>query len=163
LDTEGVRITHQTILPEQVAEEVARLRKALDEAAAEARDTRQRITALHGPAIGNIFGAHESAFDSPAFRDQLDALIRTKVYSAERSRADRYESLKDKPAVTLDGTTIRLLGNIELSPEAAHCIDRGAEGIGLYRTEFLYLNKTADPTEEEHFEAYRSVVGTLGA
>ena len=57
LDTEGVRITHQTILPEQVAEEVARLRKALDEAAAEARDTRQRITALHGPAIGNIFGA----------------------------------------------------------------------------------------------------------
>jgi phosphotransferase system enzyme I (PtsI) len=82
--------------------------------------------------------------------------------AAERTRADRYESLRDKPSVTSDGQPIRLLGNIELASEAAHCIDRGAEGVGLYRTEFLYLNKTADPTEEEHFEAYRSVVQTLG-
>ncbi|HJZ57500.1 MAG TPA: phosphoenolpyruvate--protein phosphotransferase, partial [Gemmataceae bacterium] len=57
---------------------------------------------------------------------------------------------------------ITLLGNIELAGEAAHCIERGADGVGLYRTEFLYLNKTADPTEEEHYEAYRSVVETLG-
>ena len=82
--------------------------------------------------------------------------------AAERNRADRYESLRDKPAVTSDEQPIRLLGNIELASEASHCLDRGAEGVGLYRTEFLYLNKTADPTEEEHFEAYRSVVQTLG-
>ncbi|MFO0824279.1 MAG: phosphoenolpyruvate--protein phosphotransferase [Gemmataceae bacterium] len=70
--------------------------------------------------------------------------------------------LRDKPSVTSDGTPIRLLGNIELAQEAAHCLERGAEGVGLYRTEFLYLNKTSDPTEAEHYEAYRSVLQTLG-
>jgi phosphotransferase system enzyme I (PtsI) len=82
--------------------------------------------------------------------------------TAERTRADRYESLRDKPATTIDGVRVCLLGNIELAHEAPHCLDRGAEGVGLYRTEFLYLNKTADPTEDEHFDAYRSVVQTLG-
>jgi phosphoenolpyruvate-protein phosphotransferase (PTS system enzyme I) len=78
------------------------------------------------------------------------------------ARADRYESLRDKPAATLDGARIRLLGNIELAHEAPHCLDRGAEGVGLYRTEFLYLNKTAHPTEAEHYDAYKAVVQTLG-
>ena len=83
LDTEGVRITHQTIQPEHVGEEVARLRGVLDKAASEARETRQRLTARLGPALGNIFGAHESALESPAFRSQLDGLIRAHCYSAD--------------------------------------------------------------------------------
>ncbi|GIW84624.1 MAG: phosphoenolpyruvate--protein phosphotransferase [Thermogemmata sp.] len=315
IDTEGIRITHRTVIPEQVPQEIARLRQALDQAVADARDNRQRITALHGPALGNIFAAHESALADPAIRTQIEQLIREHNYSAEYavsrlirdyvkkledaaqrvpeharaevlrraaefidlekqvlvhllgkdseplqelsepvivlatdlmpsdtadftprtvlafatekggntshtailagaleipaivgigkfltqvsggetvivdgdqgvliinpdestlayyeekraallSRADRYLLLRDKPAVTLDGVPIRLLGNIELAHEAQHCLDRGAEGVGLYRTEFLYLNKTADPTEEEHYEAYRAVILTLGA
>jgi phosphotransferase system enzyme I (PtsI) len=89
-------------------------------------------------------------------------------YEAKRAellaRPDRYESLRDKPSVTRDDcpVPIRLLGNIELASEAAHCLDRGAEGVGLYRTEFLYLNKAAHPTEEEHYAAYTSVINTLG-
>jgi phosphotransferase system enzyme I (PtsI) len=87
-------------------------------------------------------------------------------YEAKRAallaRPDRYESLRDKPSVTDDGTPVRLLGNIELAQEARLCVERGAEGVGLYRTEFLYLNKTAHPTEEEHYEAYASVLNTLG-
>jgi phosphotransferase system enzyme I (PtsI) len=89
-------------------------------------------------------------------------------YEAKRAallaRPDRYESLRDKPSVTDDTppVPIRLLGNIELAPEAAHCIQRGAEGVGLYRTEFLYLNKTTHPTEEEHYTAYASVLHALG-
>lgn len=315
LDTEGVRIPHRTVAPEQVEAETGRLRQALDEAAADARETRQRITARLGQEIGNIFSAQQSAFEDPSFRIRIEQLIRTQNYSAEYavsrgirdyvkkledagqklgeqagvevrrrasdlidlerqvlatllghqthpigpvggervivlandlmpsdtadfsprtvwafatesggatshtailagaleipavvglgrfltdvsggdvvivdgeqgllildpdeativkyeakraallSRADRYESLKDKPAVTHDGVAIRLLGNIELAQEAAHCAERGAEGVGLYRTEFLYLNKTADPTEVEHYEAYRSVAQTLG-
>jgi phosphotransferase system enzyme I (PtsI) len=321
LDTEGVRITHRTIPPEQTADEIQRLRRALDEAADEARETRQRLTARLGPALGNIFGAHESMIDATSFRNQLETLIRTQSYSAEyavsqffrdylkrleesvgkrvgasghvsehekaeirrrsaeyidiekqilmrllgenseplqhltapviilandlmpsdtadftprtvhafatesggntshtailagaleipavvglqrfltdvsggdivivdgtdgvliidpdeatlaryeekrladRSRADRYDALRDKPALTLDLARISLFGNIELSSEAAHCLDRGAEGVGLYRTEFLYLNKSADPTEEEHYDAYCSVVQTIG-
>src|SRR5204863_3052874 len=86
------------------------------------------------------------------------------IRAANLSRADRYDALRDKPAVTHDAVPvpIRLLGNIELTQEAAHCVQYGAEGVGLYRTEFLYLNKTADPTEEEHYDAYRSVLHTLG-
>ena len=83
IDTEGIRITRRTVPPEQVPAEVGLLHAALEDAAAEARETRQRITALHGPTIGNIFGAHESAFEAVAFREQLDNLIRTQSYSAE--------------------------------------------------------------------------------
>jgi phosphotransferase system enzyme I (PtsI) len=315
LDTEGVRIPYRLVPAEQIEDEVARLRQALDEAAAEARDTRQRIASRLGQDVGNIFGAQQSAFEDAGFRTHLEHLIRSQKYSAEYavsrgireyvnrledaverlgehaavevrrrvvelidlekqilatllghqaqavaplggervvilandlmpsdtadfsprtvwafatesggstshtailagaleipavvgigrfltdvsggdtvivdgeegvliidpdeetirryearrvallSRADRYESLKDKPPVTLDGVAIRLLGNIELSQEAEHCTERGAEGIGLYRTEFLYLNKAADPTEAEHYEAYKGVLQTLG-
>src|SRR5262249_48204502 len=73
----------------------------------------------------------------------------------------RLEELRDLPAVTRDGTRITLLGNIEFPQEAAHCIERGADRVGLYRTEFLYLGRQTDPSEEEHFEAYRTVLRTL--
>lgn len=76
----------------------------------------------------------------------------------ERSLAQ----LRDLPAETLDGVRVRLLGNIEFPHEAEHCIERGAEGIGLYRTEFLYLNRQAFPTEEEHVEAYSKVLKVMG-
>jgi phosphotransferase system enzyme I (PtsI) len=69
--------------------------------------------------------------------------------------------LRDLPAETRDGTRITLLGNIEFPHESDHCVDRGAGGVGLYRTEFLYLNKQTDPTEAEHFEAYHTVLERL--
>jgi phosphoenolpyruvate-protein phosphotransferase (PTS system enzyme I) len=72
------------------------------------------------------------------------------------------EELRDLPAETKCGTRVSLFGNIEFPEEAAHCVDRGADGVGLYRTEFLYLNKTTDPTESEHVDAYLKVLKTLG-
>jgi phosphoenolpyruvate-protein phosphotransferase (PTS system enzyme I) len=72
------------------------------------------------------------------------------------------EELRDLPAETRCGTRVSLFGNIEFPEEAAHCVDRGADGVGLYRTEFLYLNKTTDPTESEHVDAYLKVLKTLG-
>ncbi len=72
------------------------------------------------------------------------------------------ELLAETPAVTRDGVKVTLLGNIEFPSEAAHCVERGAEGIGLYRTEFLYIDKATDPTEEEHFQAYRKVLADIG-
>ena len=69
---------------------------------------------------------------------------------------------KNIPAETKDGQRVQLLGNIEFPGEARHCLDRGADGVGLYRTEFLYVNKTGDPTEEEHFQAYKTVLQELG-
>lgn len=74
----------------------------------------------------------------------------------------KWLELRDIPAVTRDDHRIVLLGNIEFPHEAIHCKDRGAEGVGLYRTEFLYLGKSEDPTEEVHFEAYLEVLRELG-
>jgi phosphotransferase system enzyme I (PtsI) len=53
------------------------------------------------------------------------------------------------------------MGNIEFPNEAEHCLERGADGVGLYRTEFLYLNRSSDPTEAEHVDAYMTVVKTM--
>jgi phosphotransferase system enzyme I (PtsI) len=70
--------------------------------------------------------------------------------------------VRDLPAVTRDGVAVRLYGNIEFPQETAHCLERGAEGVGLYRTEFLYLNRQSDPTEAEHLDAYLAVLRALG-
>lgn len=87
-------------------------------------------------------------------------------YKRTRRKFRRHEAqlheLRDLPAVTLDGVRVHLFGNIEFPSECSHCLDRGGEGVGLYRTEFLYLGKKADPTEEEHLEAYLSVLKALG-
>ncbi len=72
------------------------------------------------------------------------------------------DSLRNLPAVTRDGHTVSLLGNIEFPVEVANVLERGGEGVGLYRTEFLYLGTDTEPTEEEHFQAYREVVEKCG-
>ena len=77
--------------------------------------------------------------------------------------ASRLDELRDLPPETKDGVRITLLGNIEFPQEAQHCIDRGADGVGLYRTEFLYLNRQSHPTEDEHFDAYMSVLKAIGS
>lgn len=66
-------------------------------------------------------------------------------------------TLRDTASTTLDGRHIILSANIELPSEVAFVKENGAEGIGLYRTEFFYLNKAELPNEEEQYEAYRDV------
>ncbi len=66
-------------------------------------------------------------------------------------------TLKDLPAVTLDGYSIDLSANIELPGEVDSAVSHGAKGIGLYRTEFLYLTSSQLPSEEEQYQAYREV------
>lgn len=75
-----------------------------------------------------------------------------------RSLSDRLAKLADLPAETLDGARVQLSANIEFPQEAAACTRRGADGIGLYRTEFLYLSSSEEPSEEDHYTAYRQVV-----
>ena len=72
--------------------------------------------------------------------------------------------LRDLDAITIDGVKIDLYGNIEFPTEAKHCLERGAQGIGLYRTEFIYLSAATRsiPTEEDHFAAYKTVAETMG-
>ena len=70
---------------------------------------------------------------------------------------ERFLTAKDLPAVTLDGKTIEINANIEFPDEVPSVKMHGAEGIGLYRTEFFYMNRKDLPTEEEHYQAYRYV------
>lgn len=63
---------------------------------------------------------------------------------------------KDLPAVTKDGHSVTVAGNIELPEEIPSLNEHGAEGVGLYRTEFLYMGKRL-PSEQEHFEVYRKL------
>ncbi|MCI0480856.1 MAG: phosphoenolpyruvate--protein phosphotransferase, partial [Candidatus Dadabacteria bacterium] len=70
-------------------------------------------------------------------------------------------SITELPAVTTDGFRISLMANIEMPHEIQSIKQHGAEGIGLYRTEFIYLNRKSLPTEEEHFEVYKYVVENM--
>jgi len=79
-----------------------------------------------------------------------------------RTIAARLETLRDLPCETLDGVRVKLYGNIEFPYEVEHCLDRGADGVGLYRTEFLYLGRESEPTEDVHYEAYSQVVRSMG-
>ena len=67
------------------------------------------------------------------------------------------ETLKPLPAQTLDGREIELAANIAGPEEVDLAVKNGAEGIGLYRTEYLYMNRTSLPTEEEQLQAYAAV------
>jgi phosphotransferase system enzyme I (PtsI) len=82
--------------------------------------------------------------------------FRQRQSELERARLDR---LRHKPAVTLDGQHVELLANIELPNDAAAAVDAGAVGVGLFRSEFLFMNRDGDlPGEDEQFEAYRAAV-----
>ena len=70
--------------------------------------------------------------------------------------------LKKTPAITQDGVEVTLLANIELPEDTAHALEAGASGVGLFRSEFLFMERSGQehklPTEEEQFEAYRTAV-----
>ncbi len=68
------------------------------------------------------------------------------------------KKLKDLPCITTDGHGIELSANIEMPEETLSVISHGADGIGLYRTEFLYMNRMDLPSEEEQYHAYKKVV-----
>ena len=85
---------------------------------------------------------------------------REKQEEYRRSRAELI-NLREAPAVTLDGTHVELMANIELPRDFKTVLEVGAAGVGLYRTEFLYMNRPAPPDEDEHFRTYCEVINAL--
>ncbi|GAB3679888.1 phosphoenolpyruvate--protein phosphotransferase [Salinisphaera aquimarina] len=86
-------------------------------------------------------------------------------YRHRQKRDERYRRmlgmLKDETAVSTDGVRVRMLANVELPDDSKDAADVGAEGIGLYRTEFLYMNREETPGEEEQLAAYRRVLRSV--
>ena len=75
---------------------------------------------------------------------------------------ERLMEERDLPAVTADGAAIRLQANLEIPEEAKSAVHFGAEGVGLYRSEFLFLHHAPDlPTEEDHHRAYRTIADRM--
>lgn len=102
------------------------------------------IDAQHGSVLANCDDACLRFF-----RQRLEQ---------ELVRRQALHNLKDAPAQSVDGQKIELLANIERPEDTATANQVGGDGVGLYRTEFLYMNREELPTEEEHFQAYKQVV-----
>ena len=81
---------------------------------------------------------------------------------AQKKEQELLNSLKGKPSVTKDGRKINLYANIGGVEDAEAALANDAEGIGLFRSEFLYLQSSDYPTEEEQFEAYKAVAEKMG-
>ncbi|MFH1459254.1 MAG: phosphoenolpyruvate--protein phosphotransferase [Candidatus Omnitrophota bacterium] len=88
-----------------------------------------------------------------------------KKYQREKKKFLDFEKglsrLKTLPAITQDGHSVVIGANIEFPEEMDSVIAHGSQGIGLYRTEYMYLNRTDLPTEEEHFQAYKKVAQSM--
>jgi phosphoenolpyruvate-protein phosphotransferase (PTS system enzyme I) len=76
----------------------------------------------------------------------------------QQTQLKELEKLRDLPAQTIDGHRLSVAANIDTPDDLKSVLHHGAEGIGLYRTEFLYFNRTTLPTEDEHYENYSRVV-----
>lgn len=79
------------------------------------------------------------------------------------SEKNELVKLKDLPAITLDGHQVEVCANIGTVRDIAGAERNGAEGVGLYRTEFLFMDRDAFPTEEEQFQAYKAVAEGMGS
>lgn len=78
-----------------------------------------------------------------------------------RLEQQKLKRLKRSPAATLDGTPVELLANIDMPQDVQEALEQNAAGIGLFRSEFLYMNRDDLPDEDEQFEAYRQVVKAM--
>lgn len=100
----------------------------------------------------------------------------TVVVNPDQETLDEYKALADEfvefehgldelaglEAVTTDGVRIELMGNIEFPSEAEFTLQKGGEGVGLYRTEFLYLGAEQIPSEDDHYQAYMATIRSFG-
>jgi len=126
--------------------------------------------ALHLPAVSGLAAGTGTVQtgDFVALDGNAGTLVVHPTEKERKALGDRQEalrkfelelfSLRDLPSVTMDGRPILLSANIELPVEAENAISVGAHGIGLYRTEFIYLGQGHIPTEEEQLGAYRFIV-----
>ncbi len=102
-----------------------------------------------------VDGTHGVVIVNPDKTVLAEYKLRQEQWQLERLKLKRLRKTK---TTTLDGTAVELHANIELPDDVADAKDNGADGVGLFRTEFLYLNRGDLPDEEEQFEAYHRVV-----
>ena len=116
-----------------------------------------------GPLSIDIEDGEELLVDG--FSGEVEVAPSPEKRSRAEARRGRFmaflEGERAASAVTQDGTAITVTANVELPSESEAALESGAEGIGLYRTEFMCLDRPEPPTEDEQAEVYRSVVTTM--
>ncbi|PIP37296.1 MAG: phosphoenolpyruvate--protein phosphotransferase [Desulfobacterales bacterium CG23_combo_of_CG06-09_8_20_14_all_52_9] len=112
---------------------------------------------------------NEDALIVDGYTGEVILYPRQETLREYKLKKDRYEARKAQlirtskaSAKTTDGYSVSVMGNIELPEEVVAVLDHGGEGIGLYRTEFQYLNRSDFPSEEELYEKYKDVVEVMG-
>lgn len=106
-----------------------------------------------------IDGTHGRVIVQPTSAEIADYQARQRRYATQRARLT---AVRHSPATTLDGITVHIAANIERPEEASGAIEAGAQGVGLYRTEYLYMNRNSLPDEAEQYAAYCAVLEAAG-
>ena len=124
------------------------------------------VLGVHGlltsPRNGDIVivdGEHGRIILNPS--EETLASYRARQSALQQER-EKLKGLRRLPSITLDGTPVALYANIELPREITTALEAGASGIGLFRTEFMFMNRDALPDEDEQYEALRTVVEGMG-
>lgn len=129
--------------------------------------------ALELPAVAGIEGFCDFVLDgAPVIVDGTSGTVIVnpdrETFQAFLSRKQHYEYVESEllktsslPAVTLDGHAIHLRGNVEIPEEGASVLKHGGIGVGLYRTEILFMNRSVMPDEEEQFIVYQSMLQAI--
>jgi phosphotransferase system enzyme I (PtsI) len=129
--------------------------------------------ALEIPAVVGVSGivsqvGSDDRLVVDGYRGRITVSPTRAILSAASARAERQMALardrqawRDRPCKTQCGTSVEIAANIELPAEAHIAMFEGARGIGLYRTEFLYVDRAHPPSEEEQYEVYRTVLETV--
>ncbi len=98
------------------------------------------------------------------FEPSQEVCVETeKKIQEEREKVQLLQNLKGQENITLDGKTVNIYANIGSVSDVGYVLENDAGGIGLFRSEFLYLGKNDFPTEEEQFQAYRQVLQTMAS
>ena len=120
---------------------------------------RDALSTIHDDDLILLDAEHGEAIVHPTAQD----LARCRAWQREAAaEGRRLATLANAPTRTLDGVAIRLLANAESPADVALARARGADGVGLYRTEFLFLRRRGLPSEDEQFIAYRDLVLGMG-
>jgi phosphotransferase system enzyme I (PtsI) len=118
----------------------------------------EALSELRGASLVAVDGGKGAVFGDP----DAETLTRSAAARVAAAAAEReLDALRDLPAMTIDGTRVRVEANIEMPEEALGVLAHGADGIGLFRSEFLFLGGHV-PDEEEQFQAYRTVIESMG-
>ena len=119
---------------------------------------KQALDAAREGAVALVDGTRGVAIFDPD-PEVLEEHVRKKRRYDEL--AANLAELKDRPCVTRDGIDIHVGANLEVPEELPSVLEHGAEGIGLYRTEFFYLSRSTLPTEDAQYQAYRTIVEAM--